>query len=584
MREPIARQTDTVGYVRVSTEDQAAERKTSLQDQGAAIAQLAEKLGRTLPAAAVFSDPGASGGTAEGRPGFMALVRYCEQHPRPAAAAGVVLVLNDSRWGRFLDHEDATYWRQHLAHQGWRVRFVENETDDVATRGILRTVHQIQASAYRANLSANCKRGARGAAAKGLWQNEAPIGMRRCASRPGQPGRVLEAGQRAADDEETRLVLGPPAEQAVIRHAFARYAGGAVSAGALVRELAAMWGAKRWSRPVLIALLKNPAYAGDVVWCRRPSDFDGGRQHSATAPESWVVVRDAHPALVSRAVFAEAQARMQTNRTQARAAAGSYLLSGLMACAHCDSAYVGAGGSPAGPPEDPQRYRYYMDKGALAHVNGREVRGVRCPGPAGMIRKRWIEETVIREIAAVVRRPDVQTRIGAELDRQLEARARTAGPRQHDLEQERRRLEAERERLIAAVGRGLLDDREAAPSLARIRTQLETATAALERQRFEGRRHLVAAGERERLMALATDFEAAAARLQGAQLRDLIRPWLASMVIDKRKRVVRMAIRCVPAVPAFASDTLAGAKASNAKTVRRTIAFPQPASPNRKTA
>src|SRR5207249_4484520 len=114
------------------TEDQATDRKTSLADQRAALAALASQLGRQLDQ--VFEDAGASGATAEGRRGFTSLVAFCCTHARSPRAPGTVLVLNDSRWGRFRDPEEATYWRVELRRHGWLVRFVEGDTGDATTR------------------------------------------------------------------------------------------------------------------------------------------------------------------------------------------------------------------------------------------------------------------------------------------------------------------------------------------------------------------------------------------------------------------------------------------------------------------
>jgi DNA invertase Pin-like site-specific DNA recombinase len=173
---------DTIGYIRVSTEDQARDEKSSLTDQRIAISALALKLGRVLAGDDVFTDPGISGQTAEGRPGFMALIAYCEVNRRPLRSPGHVLVLNDSRFGRFRDPEEAAHWRFHLKRLGWHVRFAEgDDVDDPIARPVLRTIAAVQASEYSRALKANTRRGMRGAAARGLWLNEAPIGYRRLA-------------------------------------------------------------------------------------------------------------------------------------------------------------------------------------------------------------------------------------------------------------------------------------------------------------------------------------------------------------------------------------------------------------------
>ena len=531
---------DCIGYVRVSKEDQAAEQKCSLSDQRAAISTLATRLRRQLAGALIFEDPGVSGATAEGRPGFIALIGYCETHPRPRKSPGYVLVLNDSRWGRFPNAEEATYWRVHLERQGWRVRFAEaDETDDPIGRSVLRAIHSSQATAYREAIRANAKRGAVGAAHRGLWQNEAPLGYRRRARdlTTGQE-RTLEPGQRKGDTEQVRLTPGPAREQQIVRMMFTRYASGEVSLGLLVRELDAGFPGRAWSRPTVRAVLTNPAYCGDVVWCRHPHDAEERREQWIRPATEWVVTRDAHPALISRDLYEQAQQRLAANRKQTRATSGGYPLSGLIYCAHCGSTYTGAGG-PRGPEGDPDRYRFYRDSGGIG-------RAAHCRGPLGTLQKRWIEPRIVEAVARVVAHPSVRRLIAAECERQLEALGEDQAARRDALERERGCLAGERDRLIAAIGRGLLADAEAAPQLATLRVGRERATGDLERLRFEGRRSGRLDSERERLIALAADFAAIAKQATGAQLRELLRPWLACALVDKVNRKLILTIRRVP--------------------------------------
>jgi len=531
---------DCVGYVRVSKEDQAAERKTSLADQRAEISALAARLRRQLPEQLIFADPGVSGATAEGRPGFMALIRYCEAHPRPRKAPGCALVLNDSRWGRFPNAEEATYWRVHLERQGWRVRFAEgDETEDPIGRSVMRAIHSSQATAYREAIRANAKRGAEGAARRGLWQNEAPLGYRRRArdTAAGQE-RTLEPGQRKGDTEEVRLTPGPRREQEVVRTMFARYAVGEVSLGTLARELDARFPGRAWSRQTVRAVLRNPAYCGDVVWCRRPHDGEERREQWVRPPAEWIVTRDAHPPLISRELYDEVQRRLAANRKQTRATVGGYPLSGLLHCAHCGSAYTGGGG-PRGPEGDPDRYRFYRDSGGVG-------RAAHCPGALGTLQRRWIEPRLVEAVARVVSHPSVRRLIASECERQLGELGGEQMERRDALERERAQLASERDRLVAAIARGLLTDAEAAPQLATLRAGLEHVTADLERLRFEGRRAGRFDSEKQRLVTLATDFAALARRASGARLRELLRPWIAGALVDKANRKLILTIRRVP--------------------------------------
>ncbi len=309
-RAPVA-----VGYLRVSTEDQAREDRASLAQQEHAIRELAERHRYELQH--LFRDPGGSGGTAK-RPGFQALLRHVREHP----GGGVVLVLNDSRWGRFSNPEEATYWRIECERHGWPVRFVEgDESEDPLTRGIMRTIHSAQASAYRDQVRANARRGARGAAGDGWWVTEAPIGYRRQAYRDGCPTRVLEVGERKADDERVRLTPGPEHEQRFVQQLFVEYAKGTKSLGALARDANQWFPDRTWKRQTLGSVLRNPAYVGDVVWGRRPMN-DAGTQRFDADQSRWTIRESAHTPLVDRPLFDRVQSLLNRNRKQTRATRG----------------------------------------------------------------------------------------------------------------------------------------------------------------------------------------------------------------------------------------------------------------------
>lgn len=532
---------DCVGYIRVSTEQQAGENRTSLPEQRRALQDRAGALGRVLDPDAVFVDAGISGATAEGRPAFMAMLAFCEAHPR-ASGDGVILVLNDSRFGRFDDPEEATHWRFVLKRLGWVVRFAEgDDVMDTFARGVIRFIGSAQASEYRANLKRTARRASRATAAEGRWQNKAPIGYRRLASRLDGTKRVLEAGQRKADDEVTRLTPGPDDEQEIVRFCFATYAAGQTSIHGLVRQLRERWPSKRWSPATLNAVLKNPAYVGDVVWCRRPHDKAEAKKTRVRPRDEWVVVRDAHPALVSRTLFAEVQARLAQNKKETRATSGGYPLSGLITCASCGHGYTGGGGN-RGPANDPDRYRFYRDSAVEKIPNPCKTKGT------GTLSKRWIEPAVVRAIGAVVADPRVQSIIIEELDRALEALFDTTSARRQQLTKERTELLGRRGRLVDSIGKGTLENTEAAPVLAQLRAQISGVEAELERLQFSERRATAVSELRDRLVRMAADFEGSALRAGGSALRELVRPWLASATYAKDTRILTLKIRRIPDV------------------------------------
>lgn len=526
-----------LAYVRVSTEDQARPDKTSIADQQRAVTALAERLGLTLGGADVFADEGRSGATAEGRPAFMALVAYCQRSPRPASRPGHVLVLNDSRWGRFGDPEEATYWRVVLKRCGWLVRFAEgDDVEDPLGRGVLRTIHSAQASAYREAVKANAKRGARGTAAQGFWQNEAPLGYRRQTVGGSRPGTALEVGQRKSDDEKVRLTPGPELERGLVAWMFERYATGTVSLGALARELAQRFPQRRWGRQTVRQVLRNRAYVGEVVWCRRPHDKAEAEQRRVRDRGEWVVVERAHPALVSLAVFDRVQRQLGENARELRSKAGGYPLSGLLRCATCGEPYIGAGG-PVGPPSDPDRYRFYRCRGG--------ERGI-CPGRLGTVQARHIEPLVVDLLAREFGRPRNQQMFTAWIDDTIARRSRPHNDRARGLTAERRDTERAIERLVQAIARGTLSEGEAAAELATQRQRLAALEAERQsKQQAAGQMEQLAA-TRERWLALVGDFRRLATGMRPALLRQMLRTLGVAGVVNKTSRRLDLTIPSVP--------------------------------------
>jgi DNA invertase Pin-like site-specific DNA recombinase len=500
---------DCVAYVRVSTERQAGEDKTSLADQRRAIGAMSSVVGEW------FVDEGVSGGTAEKRPGFMQLVAFCESHPR---RDGSVLVLNDSRWGRFTDPEEASYWRVRLSKAGWRVRFVENDaTTDPTTRTLMRAIGSATSSATREAIKANARRGAQGTAEKGFWGRREPFGFRRQVVSGGKP-RTLEPGERKTDAEKVKLIPYSP-EAKIVRELFDRYAIGGESLGALNAWLRRVSPTRRkWSRSVIAVVLKNPAYVGDVA-------------------VNGITTRDAHPRIVTRDVYARVQARLVGNRRARRAVRATYPLSGMVRCADCGQTYSGAGG------KGQTMYRYYMDAGVYPKYDkGRSEHA--CPGRAGMIRKEVLEDTVVRVVARELSRPQAIRDVTDAIDRALAAKDSASWDTARDAKKRLEEITRERNRIVQAIASGALYESEASALLRGLRTEADQLAAhANTPPRIKPRQN-----ERQRLLRMALDFPRVAPRLSGASLRNVLMLWVAGATFDKHTRRLSVVLRRVPGV------------------------------------
>src|SRR5262249_45058934 len=94
------------------------------------------------------------------------------------------------------------------------------------------------------------------------------------------------------------------------------------------------------------ALLLNPVGWGDAIWNVRSmpkfhrlegdkivalDEFEQSR-YRRNSKTDWVVVRDAHPALVDRVTFDAVQRKIQAHASKPRGHRQDYLLTGLVAC------------------------------------------------------------------------------------------------------------------------------------------------------------------------------------------------------------------------------------------------------------
>lgn len=517
----------TLAYLRVSDPRQATADKVSLEAQQVALEQLAAKLGRTLDPAGVFLDPGVSGGTAD-RPAFQRLLAYCEANPRPKKD-GVILVYRDDRWGRFEDTDEAGHYAFIVRRSGWHIRFAVMGSDDDTVEPLLRAIGRVAGREERRKIMDRSRTGMRGASEKGFWVNREPFAMRRLAvDTTTGVARQLAPGQRKGSNETLRLTLGPADEVAFVEWLFARYASGEVSVNELLVQAPARWtGApKTWHWSTVHRILSNPVYCGDLAVGR-------GRE---------ILVRDAFPAIVDRGLWMDVQALLRRNAKETSPVRYAYPLSGLLTCATCGQPFVGGGSAAASrfPEGDRRRNAFYKDSGYS--------RSPRCPGHLMTVLCRAIEPQVVKAVGDVIAEHDLATALSKAYDRMLERATGGHASRNADLARTQTQLEAKRARLVAAVADGTLLKAEADPQLAAVRADLARVIADRERTRFDARRHARVESERDARLAIATDFPARAAALHGLALRELLRPWIASAVVDKDARTVSVAVRRVPAM------------------------------------
>jgi hypothetical protein len=255
--------------------------------------------------------------------------------------------------------------------------------------------------------------------------------------------------------------------------------------------------------------VRNPAYQGDLMWGRARYRDVGKKRGKRPLPEhERVIVRDAVPALVSRAVWVAAQEHRGRRFGAARPYHHPYLLSGLVTC--------GGGGRHF------QGQKQYRGRVPAYYVCGGYMASGAALCPSTRIPTTYLDDAVIdgtqKRLERVVDADELRRRLDALLPARQPVED-AAGA----LEAELRVTASKIDRLVAALAAGPED----LPSL-------RSALVALERER--GR--------------LADDLRAATARRPGGAEREaIVTDLIASLgnvraVLDEgtpeeRKTVVR---------------------------------------------
>jgi DNA invertase Pin-like site-specific DNA recombinase len=282
-------------YARVSTEDQA---DLSIPAQLQAMREFAARHGWTV--VGEFIEPGVSGRSVEHRQALQALLARCQVSPK----VDIVLVHKIDRLARnVFDHVNirVTLQQQHI-----RLASVVENIDDSISGQLLENIMASIAQFYSSNLGEEVKKGMKMLVQRGGWPHKPPRGYR------------LE---RSADGRSSVVVDEPLA--AGIRAAFEQYAGGWTSMWQLSKDLAAkgILTVKGQILPLgtMYNMLKNPFYAGRVVW--KGTEYQGR-----------------HQALVSRALFNRVQQVLRAHHTNPpERGRHQFLMRKVAVCAQCAS-------------------------------------------------------------------------------------------------------------------------------------------------------------------------------------------------------------------------------------------------------
>ena len=376
------------GYLRRSTDRQ----EQSIEDQRKTILWYARENG--FEVVRWYIDDALSGTSTDARKAFLEIIADAQES---GCSWRYVLVYDIKRFGR-VDNDEAGHYRFLLRKAGVEVIYTTEGFTGGDTDDLLRPVKQWQARQESKDLSKVTIRGQLSLSEGGWWVGGAPPygydliysdgrgepymivrfcenGDKEIYDLKGGLTRVLPKGDRlsTSNKDKARLVLSHPDRVAVARRIFDMY----VHAGMGYRAIACRlndegipsprsggWSKHNdghWSLSTIRSIIINRLYVGDMVWNRRACGKFHKIEDGRAAPrsqyrrhrlenngeEDWIIIRDAHEAIIDRALF-ERAARQRPAREKSpvskrggRAKHSHYLLSGLIRCASCGHAFQG---------------------------------------------------------------------------------------------------------------------------------------------------------------------------------------------------------------------------------------------------
>lgn len=304
--------TKAAQYVRMSTERQ----EYSPEFQMATNAAYA--LERNLEIVRTYTDEAASGLFLKKRDGLKNLIADVVSGQ---ADFKIILVYDVSRWGRFINADQAAHYEFLCAEAGVQIAYCAEafENDGSPTSTLMKQMKRVMAADYSRELSQKVSRAQRGLLAQGFWTGgRIPIGYRPAFIRRG--GKLVTETKddywRKQQGVRTKLILGPEAEVELVQRIFRLYlrpngsfvtVSRALMAGANLPPEVGLWSPRR-----VADVLRNEVYVGRFVGGRRIRQV-GESWGVAAPPDQWIIAEDAAPAIVDHRTF-EAARRKRLRR------------------------------------------------------------------------------------------------------------------------------------------------------------------------------------------------------------------------------------------------------------------------------
>lgn len=308
----IQRRKKAIAYYRHSAEDK---QENSVAIQREQIKKFAEKY--DIEIIHEEADEGKSGLLgSEGRPGFKCLFDNWIENPN-APDFNYVLVLDESRWGRFQDLDQAGAYVHRCKKRGKEVVYLTSgfPAEGTELEGHLTTdIRRYMSAKYSAELSKKVHYGCVMVSQQGYSAGgTACYGMvRLLLDVDKKPVRILKHGEHKAISN-ARVTFRPANDKTTqtVKNIFLLFDKG-WHIEQIVKLLTekAIHSAKggSWNRQKILRILTNPVYTGTRVYNKTWGRLKEKRR--ANPHSNWVIKENAFPAIISKKVFYRIQERL----------------------------------------------------------------------------------------------------------------------------------------------------------------------------------------------------------------------------------------------------------------------------------
>jgi DNA invertase Pin-like site-specific DNA recombinase len=563
-----------VGYLRCSTDIQS---DTSIPDQQREIEAWAAKQG--IQVIEWFKDEGKSGITHQQRPDFMRLIRRVEHRPD----FQYILIYDRSRWGRPQDSAMNEYWEMHCKLRGVTLVSLDDpdltlQPSDLSTR-VKKMLKDEEASEYSKKLSRATLRGCISNAARGFSSGGFPpygykrvavhkiTGQRRELKRYFDVREGKWKGERNIQKEESVVWdLGDETAVAAVKRIFELKAKG-IGYHRIAKMLndeqvpppdqnPRRLGPPAWGASTIRSIITNRTYLGERIYNRIPnSPFK--KTERGTRPvnnrEEWVVVKNAHPAIVSYELFEAANKSLtptQKPRNQ-YLAESPYLLTGLIVCSHCRYPFTGAKWK-SGAVKVP----HYVDYGYI--TKGRKV----CTFYG--IKKEHIEQSVLKAIKNAFIEGNVASLLQSLLLKKIQGHSSKSISSEETLAQTLQECQTKIDNLLKAIEAGVQME-TIVPRLRELEREKARLTHELERLRtLKVTQNTDVEEVSSQVSKTILEFETSFDSLPTLQKKHIIRKFVHRIIVDRDEGRVRAYIRKIPKLEHPVVDALYASESFNA--------------------